>query len=55
MNLNKEQEKAERKEKIAGEVAKYTTQAFNMVGDYFGAQQAATDSANTKAADAVYD
>lgn len=55
MNLIKEKEKSEKREKIAGEVGKYTTQGLQMVGDYFGTKQAITDSALTKGADALYD
>lgn len=42
-------------EKTAGKIGEYATKGLQMVGDYFGAQQAATDSTLTKGADTLYD
>ena len=53
--LIKENGKAEKREKIAGEIGKYATEGLQLVGNYFGAKQATTDSSLTKGADALYD
>ena len=42
-------------EKTVGKIGEYATKGLQMAGDYFGAQQATTDSALTKGADALYD
>lgn len=42
-------------EKAAGKIGEYTTKGLQMVGDYFEAKQATTDSSLTKGADAAYD
>ena len=59
MNFIKEKEKAEKRAKTLEKVGEYTgqvaTQGLQMVGDYFGAKQAATDSNLTKGADVAYD
>ena len=59
MNFIKEKEKAEKRAKTLEKVGEYTgqvaTQGLQMVGDYFGAKQAATDSNLTRGADAAYD
>lgn len=56
---NEKDEKDEKKpwisEKTAGKVGEYATKGLKIAGDYFGAKQAATDSALTKGADALYD
>ena len=42
-------------EKTVGKIGEYATKGLQMAGDYFGAQQATTESALTKGADALYD
>lgn len=58
-NQRKQKEYAEadkkKQEAIYNGIGQASTQALNMVGSYFGAQQAATDSTLTKTADAAYD
>ena len=62
MNFLKEKEKAERKakrqeklENFVDKAAPIVTEAFQGIGDAFGAAQTATDSTTTKTADAIYD
>lgn len=58
-NQRKQKEYAEAEEKkqeaIYNGIGQVSTQALNVVGDYFGAKQAATDSSLTKGANALYD
>ena len=51
----KNQARAEKFNKVAGNAAQIGTQVFQGIGDAFGASQAATDSNLTKTADAAYD
>ena len=51
----KNQERAEKFNKVAGNAVQVGTQVFQGIGDAFGAAQAATDSNLTKGADLVYD
>lgn len=62
MNFIKDKEKQENSDKrnesinkIIGKAAPVVTEAFQGIGDAFGAAQAATDSTTTKTADAIYD
>lgn len=58
-NRRKQKEYVEAEEKkqeaIYNGIGQASTQALNVVGDYFGAKQAVTDSNLTKGADALYD
>lgn len=58
-NRRKQKEYVEAEEKkqeaIYNGIGQASTQALNVVGDYFGAKQAATDSNLTKGADTLYD
>ena len=51
----KDEKKSWISEKTAGKIGEYATKGLQIAGDYFGAKQAATDSALTKGADALYD
>ena len=59
MQMIADKEKAEKKaqfiEKFGNGLGQVATQGLQIAGDYFGAQQAATDSNLTKGADALYD
>ena len=59
MQMVADKEKAEKNAQIMGKVSnglgQAATQGLQIAGDYFGAQQAATDSNLTKGADALYD
>jgi hypothetical protein len=59
MNFIKDKEKQEQKNesinKITEKAAPIVTEAFQGIGDAFGAAQAATDSTTTKTANALYD